>query len=72
MQDYVSQLGHCLMDLQQDKDTPAKQQLQTWVVELQYLIVALIIGNPHFKKEVLKWKRQGSEVVAQVLVSELA
>lgn len=39
------------MELQQDNTGPAMQQLQTWVVELQYLIVALMLHNPACKNE---------------------
>ena len=52
------------MEVQQDKTGPAMQQLRTWVVELQYLIVALMLHNPACKSELYSRKRDDSRTGA--------
>lgn len=47
LQEYTRQLGTCLMELQDDGDTPARQRLERWVSEINSLIVATSLSNPN-------------------------
>ena len=75
MQEYAHQLGHCLMDLQQGSSGPALHQLQTWVVELSYLVVAVKLNNPDCRKAFYQTKiderSNGSAGAAQQLYADI-
>ena len=52
MQKYAHGLGKCLMELQQDCNSPGLQQLQTWVTEMESLFVCIVLSCPGRLKEV--------------------
>lgn len=51
MQEYARQMGNCLMELQQNSTSALVQQLQTWAVEMQSLIVSVVLSSPGRMKE---------------------
>ena len=50
-QEYTRQLGVCLMELQDDSQSPAKQQLNRWVMEISSLFAATALSNPNGLKQ---------------------
>ena len=75
VQEYAHQLGHCLMDLQQESSGPALQQLQTWITEVSYLIVAVKVNNPEcrkaFNQKKIDDRSNGSAGPAQQLYADI-
>ena len=50
-QEYTRQLGVCLMELQEDSQSPAKQQLDQWVMEVSSLFAATALSSPNDLKQ---------------------
>lgn len=53
VQDYAQALGNCLMDIQQDSNSPALKQLRSLVLEWKQLIVSIALTDPVRFKEVM-------------------
>ena len=39
------------MEMQQDSNSPCVQQLQTWILEMKFLIVSVVLNNSSRLKE---------------------
>ena len=51
VQEYVHQLGNCLMDIQQDSSSPALAQLQAYLPEMFASIMVVSLQSPKRLKE---------------------
>lgn len=79
LQEYTTQLAHCLMELQEASNCTVQQQLQAWILEVHFLHVAFAVRLPSRLKEVTSLRyddyqlcpEQSSEFYDSLLVSML-
>lgn len=78
VQEYATQLAHCLMDLQEGHNENALQQLRAWILEVQLLHVAFAVRLPSRTKQVTstkyddmqEWPSMSPELADNLLVSQ--